>query len=887
VVDAAPGIAHNERMGDAGGVRTSPIRTPDQRLRVFVSSTLKELESERRAVRGAVERLRLAPVMFELGARPHPPRDLYRAYLEQSDVFVGIYAERYGWIAPGEEISGLEDEYRLAPRAMPKLIYVKAPAERDERLVSLIARIQADGTASYKSYSSVDELADLVEADLATLLAERFDASRTAEVAPPPTDSLTARIPSPFTRLIGRDREVAAVLRLLGDRDRRLVTLLGPGGIGKSRLAIAVAAAAGELFPDGAIFVPLENVLEADLVLPTIGYALGVRDAGDLPLEQRLAIALEGRRILLVLDNFEQLIDAAPVLVRLYTVAPDASFLVTSRVLLRIRGEQVFDVPALATHDPASPDSVARARTAPAVELFVDRARAVKPDFEVTDANAAAVVGIGRALQGLPLAIELAAARMRVLTPAAVLQRLDQQLPLLIESSRDLPERQRTLRSTIEWSTGLLPADERLLLSELGVFSPGFTLESVEAYGALRGWRFDAFGALETLVDSSLVDQSDVDGESVFSLLATVREFALDRLRAAGEEGAARRAHADVYVGLSRREGRGLGFGEQTSAVARLNLERGNLRAAVRHLASIGDVETAADTAWRLYLYWWVGGFLTEVAVWMEELLAAADPTVSRRTRGIAAFYVAWRDMWLKPSHEITRSLRAAAEDFAAAGDDLGATMAGATAGLAEINTSDPDIASATGWLREGADRFRALGAGWGETLALVALGRIAVLSGDIDGATAVFERGLLAATSSGDTFAATVATHHLARMRLFAGRTDDSERLFLDAIEGSVILRHEEGIAYGLEGLSAIAAIRGDAERAGVLAGAAAAIRKRAAVFDSPVFVFHTRYLDALAGQGDGDRISAAEARGAEYGAHEAADYALAGAARRGTPTG
>ena len=350
-------------------------------------------------------------------------------------------------------------------------------------------------------------------------------------------------------------------------------------------------------------------------------------------------------------------------------------------------------MPALATHDPASPDSVARARTAPAVELFVDRARAVKPDFEVTDANAAAVVGIGRALQGLPLAIELAAARMRVLTPAAVLQRLDQQLPLLIESSRDLPERQRTLRSTIEWSTGLLPADERLLLSELGVFSPGFTLESVEAYGALRGWRFDAFGALETLVDSSLVDQSDVDGESVFSLLATVREFALDRLRASGEEDAARRAHADVYVELSRREGRGLGFGEQTSAVARLNLERGNLRAAVRHLASIGDVETAADTAWRLYLYWWVGGYLTEVAVWMEELLAAADPTVSRRTRGIAAFYVAWRDMWLKPSHEITSSLRAAAEDFAAAGDDLGATMAGATAGLAEINTSDPDIA--------------------------------------------------------------------------------------------------------------------------------------------------------------------------------------------------
>ncbi|HWM15127.1 MAG TPA: DUF4062 domain-containing protein [Microbacterium sp.] len=863
-------------MGDAVGARTSPIRTPDQRLRVFVSSTLRELEAERRAARSAIEGMRMAPVMFELGARPHPPRDLYRAYLEQSDVFVGIYAERYGWIAPGEEVSGLEDEYRLAPRAMPKLIYLKRAEGRDDRLAELIARIQSDDTASYKAFTSEQELADLVEADLATLLAERFDASRTP-VATVIVEPLAARIPSPYTRLIGRDAELAAVLELLGDRDRRLVTLLGPGGIGKSRLAIAVAAstAAAELFPDGTVFVALENVLEPDLVLPTIGYALGVRDAGDLPLEQRLAIALEGRRILLVLDNFEQLIDAAPVLVRLYTVAPDASFLVTSRVLLRIRGEQIFDVPTLATHDPASPDSVTRARTSPAVELFVDRARAVRADFELTDANAAAVVAICRALQGLPLAIELAAARMRVLSPSGILERLDTQLPLLVDSSRDLPERQRTLRATIEWSTGLLREDERVLLHELGVFSAGFTLDSLEAYGAHRGWEFDAFTALETLVDSSLVDQSDIDGESVFSLLATVREFALERLRAGGQEDAARQAHADVYVELSRREGRGLGSDRQIGAVARLNLERGNLRAAVRHLASIGAVETASDTAWTLYLYWWVGGYLTEVAVWMEGLLASGRE-LSPRTRAIATFYVAWRDMWLKPSHEITRALRAAAEDFAAVGEDIGATMAAATAGLAEISTPDPDIASAATWLRDGADRFRALGVGWGETLALVALGRMSVLGGDFDEATAHFERGLAAATSSGDTFAASVATHHVARMRLFRGRVDESERLFRTSIEESIALSHEEGIAYGLEGLSAIAALRGDAERAGVLAGAASAIRKRSAVFDSPAFVFHKGYLDALGAQGESARIAAAEVRGAEYGAHEAAQYAL-----------
>ncbi|WP_177220276.1 ATP-binding protein [Agrococcus baldri] len=857
------------------------IRTPDQRLRVFVSSTLRELEAERRAVRAAIERLRLAPVMFELGARPHPPRDLYRAYLEQSDVFVGIYGERYGWIAPDETISGLEDEYRLAPAGMPRLIYLLAGAEREPRLDELVDRIERDDAASYKAYASPEELAELVEADLATLLAERFDSARS--VAGPATaegrpDLLAARIPSAYTRLVGRDRELAAVLALLADRDNRLVTLLGPGGIGKSRLAIAIAEAAGAHFPDGTAFVPLENVLEPELLLPTIGHAIGVRDSGELPIEQRLAIALEGRRMLLVLDNFEQLVAASPILVRLLTIAPDATFLVTSRAVLRVRGERVVDVPPLATHDPASPDSVARARTAPAVELLVERAHAVKPDFEVTEANIEAIVGICRVLEGLPLAIELAAARMRVLTPAAILQRLDRQLPLLVDASRDLPPRQRTLRSTIEWSTGLLAESERRVLRELAVFAPGFTLESVEAFAAARGWDVDVVAALEALVDSSLVEQADIDGEAVFSMLATVREHGIERLSETGEEDAARSAHAAVYAELARREGRGLGFSQQMSAVQRLNLERSNLRAAVRHLTSAGDVEMAADVAWRLFLYWWMGAYLMEVALWMEEVLARPAETVSPRARATAAFFIAWRDMWLRPSHEIPTGLLAAAADFAADGDDLGAAMCIATAGFAEINTADPDIEQAGAWLHEGTRRFHELGAGWGESLALVALARISALTGDLASATTQSQRAVEAAVGSGDRFAATVATHHLARMHLFVGRVEEAERMLLDAVAGSVALRHEEGIAYGLEGLAATAATRDDVERAGVLAGAAAAIRKRTAMFDAPAFVFHTRYLAELAERVDPDRLRVAEKRGREYGAFEAADYALTG---------
>ena len=563
---------------------TAGIRTPDQRIRVFVSSTLRELADERRAVRRAIERLRMAPVMFELGARPHPPRDLYRAYLEQSDVFVGIYAASYGWVAPDEQISGLEDEYRLAPREMPRLMYVKSGVEREPRLDELIGRIQRDDTASYKPYETAEELEELVLSDLATLLAERFDAAERTDAAEA-DETVTAPIatvPVPYTPLIGREDAIARVRGMLAEPGTRLVTLLGPGGIGKSRLAIAVAREVADEFPGGTAFVALENVVEPELLLPTIGYALGVRDTGDLPLGDRLRIALDGRRVLVILDNFEQLVDAAPVLVRLYSLAPQASFLVTSRTVLRVRGERVFEVPPLAVADAAAPDSIRRARSSSAVQLFTARARAVRPDFEVTDANAADVVGICRALEGIPLSIELTAARMRALGPAEILRRLDRQLPLLSGAARDVPERQRTLRSTIEWSVGLLDEPERRMLRDLSVFAPGFALSSVEAFGERRGWDADALGGIERLIDSSLLRQSDVDGEPVFSMLVTVREFGIDLLQRAGEEVSARDAHAAVYAGLARTHGRGLGFGTSPG-----------LEGLCAIAARTGDLETA------------------------------------------------------------------------------------------------------------------------------------------------------------------------------------------------------------------------------------------------------------------------------------------------------
>lgn len=860
------------------------IRTPDQRLRIFVSSTLRELEPERRAARAAVERLHLAPVMFELGARPHPPRDLYRAYLGQSDVFVGVYWERYGWVAPGEDVSGLEDEYRLAPRAMPKLIYVKEPADREERLDGLIARIQADDTASYKAFGTPDELAHLLEADLATLLAERFDASRV--VSPddhgvPAVDDAAPRPPSfslpvPYTRLVGRTAEVADVVALLADRDQRLVTLLGPGGIGKSRLAIAVAEAARPHFADGVVFAMLENVLEPDLLLPTLAYELGIRDTGEVPLERRVEIAFAGRRVLVVLDNFEQLVDAAPLLVRLYALAPDATFLVTSRAVLRVRGERVYEVPPLATNDPASPTSVSRALASPAVELFVERARAVKPDFEVTTANAAAVTGVCAALQGLPLAIELAAARMRVLTPAAILQRLDRQLPLLVDSSRDLPERQRTLRSTIEWSTGLLRDPERALLADLGVFSGDFTLEAVEAIGDGRPWSDDALGALGALVDFSLVRQREAEGEPVFALLGTVREFAVGVLREHGDEREMRDRHARFYAGLARREAERLAGGAtQRDAVARLTLERENLRAAVRHLVEVGDAETATEIAWRLYLFWWIGGYFLELSVWMTELVAHGGQ-LSPHERAVARFYVLWEQMWSAPTPRTVREILEVADLFAESGDRLGVAMATATAGLAQVASGDPDLDSAAERLRSGADTFRAIGARWGEVLTLVALGRLEWVRGRQDAARRFFRLALEAAEAGGDDFGATVASHQLGRALLVDGQVEEAARVFGAGLAYSLELGHADGIAYGLEGLCAIAAIRHDVERAGVLAGAAAAIRQRVGMYEAPVFVFHERYVEGLRTAENSAALDGAVARGREFGAREAAEFAL-----------
>lgn len=833
------------------------IRTPDQRLRVFVSSTLRELEPERRAVREAVESLHLAPVMFELGARPHPPRSLYRAYLAQSDVFVGIYGDQYGWVAPGEELSGLEDEYRLSG-ALPRLMYFRRSAVREPRLKELLDRIRADDTTSYRSFDTPDELRRLVVDDLVVLLAERFDASvdraRAADASP--------SIPAPFGPLIGRETELQALEELIDAPNVRIVTVVGTGGVGKSRLAIAVAEAVAATGREVA-FVMLEMLTTPAEVVPAIARVLGVRDAGERPLEEAVIAALADRDSLIVIDNMEQVIDAAATLVRLITAAARVQMLVTSRSPLRVRAERVFELAPLQVPPKGVDDLDAAASSG--VDFFVQRARAVRPGFALTAENAADVAGIVRAVDGVPLALELAAARARSMSAHEILVRLDSALTLLVGGARDLPPRQQALRSTIEWSVRLLDPAASGAFDALAVFQGPFTLDAAESVlaGASGAPVADA---LEALVDVSLLHRYERGGVLVFSPLSIVHAYARQR----GEpDPATIERWVAYYVGLARSIDSRLHGPEQVAVLAAFDAEAENLDAVVQFLLSAGRLSEAAEFAWSTYMPFWIGGRLRSVRAWMAELMTIAaqeDIELGARAEAIALYYTRAIGFWQDPGTDVVPGLQRSVELFAADGDTGGAGLAGLSLGLAHLAQQPaPDVAHARADLEESLRTFRDAGDSWGEAMAQVTLGRLDMATGDLAQAAERFDASVKTAAGEGELLGMAIAQHHRGWPRYLAGDLDGAERDFGEALDISIELGHDEGIVYGLDGLLGVAAARGDAERAGLLTGAVQRLRRRTGIVNEAAFAPYAPALEALRTDGGAEALRAGATRGEE----------------------
>ncbi|HYT09490.1 MAG TPA: DUF4062 domain-containing protein [Mycobacteriales bacterium] len=814
-----------EAVDAAGAAATDAgIATPDRRVRVFVSSTLEELADERQAAREAIGRLRLTPVMFELGARPHPPRELYRAYLAQSDVFVGIYWRRYGWTAPGESVSGLEDEYLLSGDR-PKLIYVKAAADREPRLAELLARVRADDRAAYKPFDRTAELAELLADDLAVLLTERF----TGAAAPPagPPGLRPGRLPTPPTLMVGRDAQRDAVVDLLRG-GARLVTLTGPGGIGKTRLALAVAAAAQDDLFDGAWFVDLAPVADAGQVPGTIAAALGLRPEGTRPVLDLVADRLQGRRVLLVLDNFEQVLPAAAELARLLAAAPGITVLVTSRTVLRLRGEHEVPLPPLDT--PAGPDDAADVEAigrSGAVRLLVARAGEVRSGFALTAQNSTAVAELCRRLDGIPLALELAAAQLRLLTPAVLLRRLGDRLPSLDMAAGpvDLPSRQRTLRATVEWSYSLLGAAERALLARLSVFAGAWTLDGADAVGAVDG-DLDVLDTLSSLVAESLVstDQRYAD-EPRFRMLDTVRAYARERLAERGERDATTARLAGYLREFAYQAGAELDGPDNRAWASRVDGELDDLRAGIRWAVDADDAETPVRLTAPLFAYWWSRGLLAEMRLVAEEV--AALPSATRLPPDAAALLLWARGMFRISMGDVAQSepfLRGAVDAATGLGDERLRAYALAGVGLATLPGGD---GGAQRSLDEAVQAFRRLGDRWGLAFALSSRGQLAVQDGDPAAAAAMHGEALAAAEQIENEHLRAQLLNLLGMDAMAGGDVAGARSRFTAAAGMYMWLPDQEGSAYCLDGFAATALAQGRPDVAARLVGASAHARE------------------------------------------------------------
>jgi predicted ATPase/class 3 adenylate cyclase len=643
-----------------------------------------------------------------------------------------------------------------------------------------------------------------------------------------PAATHPTNLPARLQPLIGRDQDLANLIELLGTDDVSLVTLTGPGGTGKTRLALATGQRLLSSFPDGVFFIDLSAITDPDLVVPAIAQALSLREAAGRSLTETLTEHLSSKEMLLIVDNLEQVIDAATDIASLLTAAPRLKVLATSREPLRVTGERVFLLSPLEVPSQNQQDLEELGRY-PAVGLFLVRARAVNADFSLTPDNAADIAAICRRLDGLPLAIELAAARVNLLPPSSLLSRLDRGLKVLTSGRRDAATRQRTLRGAIEWSYDLLAQEEQRLFRRLGVFAGGFSLEAAEQVCDRGDLDIDVLDGLASLVGKSLVRALEEQQER-FSMLETIREFAAERLEMSGEGDDIRRAHTKWFADLGSETSPALVGRYQVPALAQLEVEDANMKRALEW-AMTADPPLALRIASDVWRSWWLRGQLTEARAWLERTTASAsapNSLLGRALRGLSAVARAQGDFVVA---------REAAEHSAALFRDMEdeIELAAALVALANVAVSQGDLRSATRFSEESRDLYAKSDDALGVASSLGNLGYIALLEKRLDDSLKYSQDSVRVCEEEGDKEGSGVALLNMGHALLASERVDEASTMFERAHALATELDYAELIWGALLGLAGVACREADFSRAAALLEEADRMRDAAMTSPEP----------------------------------------------------
>ncbi|CAA9454025.1 MAG: hypothetical protein AVDCRST_MAG02-1302 [uncultured Rubrobacteraceae bacterium] len=730
---------------------------------------------------------------------------------------------------------------------------------------------------------SLSDALGLSEDERAALLAavpERVGTTPSAAGGSPASPAPAASaLPHPSTTLVGREREVGEVRDLLTQRDVRLVTLTGIGGVGKTRLAVEVAREAAVDFPDGAAFVGLAPLSDPALVVPTVSRSLGLPEAQGRTATEALVDHLRDKGLLLVLDNLEHLLEAAPEVAALVEGCPRLVVLATSRAPLRLRGEREYPVPPLGLPASTRSPDEGEVLASTSGRLFAERAQATSPGFALTRENAASVAAICWRLAGLPLALELAAAKTRFLDPAALLSRLDRALSTAW--GRDLPERQRTMRAALDWSHELLSEPERALFRCVSIFSGGFTLEAAEAVGATEdeGDPEEVLGLLGTLVEQSLVTVYPDAGEhgTRYGMLEPVRQYAREKLEQSGEAGGTGRRHAGFFLALAERAAPELlGLG-QVGWLDRLERESGNLGAAISRSLEAGEPGTAARFGRALLTFWWIRGHHREGRRWMEAALEGPLPPGLR----IAALQVAGPMAYVQGDYPAAEARHREALLLSRREENpVGEGYARLGLGLVSMSRSDHE--AATSEIERALALFERCAEDYLASASRVWLGMALLARGEGGRAERMLEEELAWARRVQNPSLTYIVLYNLAKSALARGDLVAATSMLGEGIGLSGLTKDRANLAHFLQMLSAVEALRGEAERSAVLIGAAegSAQEVGAAVYNfyRPDPSLRERAVAEASAALGVAVFEEARARGREMGFERAVGYALGG---------